>query len=89
MNPEQKKLLRDALVAALVAANPVSLPLETLRGAARSAGFSIDATTVEAEMHYLIGKGLAEPRSEELSAGVKRWIVTSAGVDYAEREGLA
>jgi hypothetical protein len=89
MTAEQKKLLRDALIASLVAAAPVSLPLSTLMGAAKSAGFVIDAATLEAHLGYIVGKGLAEIRTERLSAGVKRWAVTSDGVDYAEAEGIA
>lgn len=89
MKAEQKKLLRDALVASLVAAAPVSLPLATLMGAARSAGFRIDEDELEAHLGYIEGKGLTRVTRETLSAGVRRWEATSDGVDYAESEGLA
>lgn len=89
MKPEQKKLLRDALVAGLVASAPVSLPIATLMGVARSAGFKIDEAELESHLSYIVGKGLAQVSTERLSAGVKRWASTAEGVDYAEAEGLA
>ena len=88
MNAEQKKLLRDALLAALAALAPLSAPLATLRNAARAAGFALDEKGVSAEMDYLVGKGLAEERREELSVAAVRWKLTSAGTDYCERESL-
>ncbi len=89
MKPEQKKLLRDALVAGLVTSTPVSLPIGTLMGLARSAGFKMDEAELEAHLSYIVGKGLAQVTTERLSAGVRRWSSTSDAVDYAEAEGLA
>jgi hypothetical protein len=88
MNAEQKKLLRDALLAALAALAPLSAPLVTLRNAARAAGFALAEEDVAREMDYLEGKGLVEERREELSAAAKRWKLTSDGTDYCERENL-
>ena len=88
MTAEQKKLLRDALVAALVAAAPLSLPLATLKNAAKAAGFRVDDDELAQHLHYLTGKNLALVKPEALSAGVKRWEATAEAVDYAEAEGL-
>lgn len=88
MNAEQKKLLRDALLAALVTMAPLSLPAATLKNAARAAGFRLEDDELARELDYLAGKGLAEEKTEELSAGAKRWKATAAAVDYCEREGL-
>jgi hypothetical protein len=88
MNAEQKKLLRDALLAALVTMAPLSLPLATLRNAARAAGFRLEEEELARELDYLVGKGLVIEKAEELSAGATRWKATSAAVDYCEKEGL-
>ena len=88
MTPEQKELLRDALVTALVLQSPLSLPVGTLQGVARAAGFRIDAEELDREIQYLVEKGMAEKMPVKLSAGVKRWKSTAAAVDYCEEKGL-
>lgn len=89
MKPEQKKLLRDALVAALVTMAPLSLPLATLQGTAKAAGFTIADADLLREMDYLVKSGIAATKSERLSAGVTRWEATAEAVNYAEAEGIA
>ena len=89
MKPEQKKLLRDALVAALVTMAPLSLPLATLQGAAKAAGFSLSEADLLREMDYLVKSGMASVKTERLSAGVTRWEATAEAVNYAEAEGIA
>lgn len=88
MTPEQKQMLRDALVAALVVSAPGSLPIQTLRQTARAAGFQIDDATTATHLDYLVEKGFARVTENELSAGVKRWKATAAATDYAERNAL-
>lgn len=88
MSPEQKKLLRDALLASLVTMAPLSLPAATLKNAARAAGFRLAEEELARELDYLVGKDLVETKAEELSAGVTRWKATAAATDYCEREGL-
>ena len=88
MTPEQKQMLRDALLAALVVSSPLSLPFATLRMTARAAGFSIDDTDLARHLDYLVKSNLAETKTERLSAGVTRWQSTAAGVDYCEGAGL-
>lgn len=89
MTPEQKQLLRDALLAALVVAAPISLPLGTLLGTAKAAGFRVDGEALETHLDYLVKSGLASVRAERLSAGVRRWESTASAVDYCESQGLA
>jgi hypothetical protein len=88
MNPEQKQMLRDSLLAAMVVSIPLSLPLGTLRMTARAAGFGLDDDALEAHVDYLVEKGLAQMNRNELSAGVRRWKATAAAVDYCEANGL-
>ncbi len=88
MNAEQKKLLRDGLLSALAALAPLSANAGTLRNAARAAGFALDEAALAKELDYLVGKDLVEEKREDLSAGAKRWKLTSIGTDYCEREHL-
>ena len=88
MTAEQKKLLRDALMAALVTANPLTLPIGTLRNAAKAAGFKVEDAVLEGHLEYLVDSGLLQVKTERLSKGVVRWKATAEGVDYAEGEGL-
>lgn len=88
MTPEQKKLLRDALLASLVTMSPQTLPLATLHGAARAAGFRLTDAELLQHIDYLTESGLAAEKEERLSAGVKRWKATAAAVEHCEREGL-
>lgn len=89
MNPTQKQILRDALVAALVDVLPISLPFATLEQYAEGAGFKISAEVLEGELDYLVGKKLAELGTEPLSAGARRWKATATARDYCEGRGLA
>lgn len=88
MSPEQKQLLRDALLTGLVDALPFSLPLATLRGIAKAAGFEMDALPLTAQLEYLTGKALVEVSRSDLSAGVQRWKATAAAVEYCEANHL-
>lgn len=84
MNPEQKQLLRDALVAALATMGDLGCNLATLRGTARAAGFVINDNETMLHLSYIKGKGLAEQSTASLSAAACRWKITAAGTDYAE-----
>jgi len=88
LRPEQKKMLRDSLVAALAVPPAVSLPLATLLLAARAAGFHLTGEELLPHLKYLCGLGLAREQEEKLSAAVKRWEITAEGTEFAEREGL-
>jgi hypothetical protein len=88
MNATQKELLRDALVAALVTMSPMSLPLATLQGTARAAGFRLEDPELLREIEYLVGKGMAELVKTKLSAGLQRWKSTADATDYCEEKGL-
>ena len=88
MSPEQKEMLRDALLASLAVSFPLSLPLATLRMAARAAGFNIDDAALSSHVGYLVGKDLAETSSAKLSTAVTRCKATAAGIDYCESARL-
>ena len=81
-------MLRDALLASL-ANRTGDLPLETLRMHAKSAGFTLNSETLELHLDYLVKAGYLELKRKEISAGVRRWMATAAGIAYCEREGLA
>lgn len=89
MTPEQKKMLRDALLAALVATAPGTLPFAGLRAAARAMGFAaLPDGELAREIDYLIKRGLATSAPDPISAAVTRYSATAAATDYCETEGL-
>ncbi len=88
MNPEQKLLLRHALLRQLAAAAPASLPPATLRHGAALAGFRLDEAQLQAELDYLAGKNLLEIVPAALSRALPRARLTAAGRDYLEGENL-
>jgi len=88
MTPEQRKILRDALVKALVALAPLSISADTLKGTAKAAGFLLDDAALDREIDYICQRGLATEKSVKLSAGVRRWKATADAIEYCEAEGL-
>jgi hypothetical protein len=88
MTPEQKQLLRDALLAGLVVSMPLSLPISTLQNIARAAGFEVARLELVAHLDYLTDKGFIKTGVDEVSAGVVRYKATAAAVEYCERSGL-
>jgi hypothetical protein len=89
MTPEQRLLLRHALLRQLAAAAPASLPLATLQQGAALAGFTLGDDLLRVELDYLAGKGLAAMASATLSPALVRVVLTSAGRDYLEAQSLA
>jgi hypothetical protein len=89
MTPEQRLLLRHALLRQLAAAAPASLPLATLQQGTALAGFSLSDDLLRVELDYLAGKGLATLASAALSPALVRVVLTSAGRDYLEAQSLA
>ena len=60
MTPDQKQLLRDALVATLAMAGDLGCNLATLRNAAKAAGFVVGENEAMLHLTYITGKGYAE-----------------------------
>ena len=88
MSPEQRLLLRHALLQQLAAAAPATLPPATLRHGAALAGFPLEPDQLQTELDYLAGKNLLALAPSALSAGLLRARLTPAGRDYLESEHL-
>jgi len=88
MSPEQRKLLRDALMRALLTLAPLGVSFDTLKGTAKAAGFAIGDDALNREIDYIVKRGLAEPVKVKLSSAALRWTTTADGVEYCEDEGL-
>lgn len=88
MTPQQKEMLRELLVASLVAARDFGLPHATLQAHARMAGFRLFDEELSAELDYLVKTGMAVEKKSRLSAGAKRWEYTAAALEYCEEKGL-
>jgi hypothetical protein len=88
MSPEQRLLLRHAILRQLAAAAPASLPPATLLHGAQLAGFRIHEDALAAELDYLAGKNLLQLTPAALSPGLPRARLTAPGRDYLESEHL-
>ena len=88
MTPDQKKMLRDALLAALVISAPLSLPFARLKAAAKAMAFELPDDELAREIDYLVKSGLVTVKAETLSAGAKRYESTAKATDYCESEGI-
>lgn len=90
----QRELLRLAILEVLEAnPGPYGLSSFTLAHLVRPYGPRPDLETLEAELHYLAGKGLVEPGSKSISPELGIWRITASGRDlmacrelYPEKE---
>jgi len=88
MTPEQRLLLRHAILLQLAAAAPMSLPPATLLHGVTLAGFHLDDSQLHNELAYLAGKHLLAITPSALSPGLPRALLTADGRDYLEAEHL-
>jgi hypothetical protein len=88
MTPEQRLLLRHALLRQLAAAAPASLPPATLLHGAALAGFRLTEDQLRVELDYLAGKKLLRLVPAALSPALPRARLSAAGRDYLEAENL-
>lgn len=88
MNAQQKQIVREQILLALQSAAPVTLPTGTLQSGLRIVGFDLSEKEVEYELEYLQGKELVRMKRAALSRNIRRWGLTSAGIDYLEEKGL-
>ncbi|MGF1485413.1 MAG: winged helix-turn-helix transcriptional regulator [Opitutales bacterium] len=83
-------LLRRAILLQLEAAQPASVPPETLLDGLILAGHpSLSRDKLTPELHYLRDKGLLHEQPATLDPSKLRYRLTPAGRDYLATEGLA
>lgn len=83
MTPEQKSILRNSLLD-LLDTSRVPTSIAYLCTALKSRAFRLDTPDVERELEYLISKGFVTLERDNVSTGLKRYQITSAGTDYIE-----
>lgn len=82
MNAEQKELYRENILVQLQGGFPVHD--KTILIDLRCAGFRTNEAEMDAELEYLIEKGLVRRERAEISAGKKHYKLTAAGTEYLE-----
>ena len=88
MIPEQKELLRHAILLQLEAASPASLPADTILQGVKLAGHRIGSEILSKELQYLGGKELLREALKTITKSARRYLLTAAGIDYLEEQGL-
>lgn len=90
MNADTRELFRQNLVAQLAAAGAVGMKPAQLKLGLKVGGFDAVADKdLDDALDYIAGKGLVQVIDKMISPELKRWKITSAGYDYAAKEGLA
>lgn len=84
-----RQLRRHCILSQLEAADPVSLPTETLRHGLGLAGHNPDPAQLLKDLAYLESKALILTRHPDLDQAAKRHHLTANGRDYLESNGLA
>ena len=81
--------IRVDILTYLYGSRPQFRTLENIERANSRDGEVRDAKRVEieAELAYLLGKGLVAKRPRELDQATVEWTIASAGIDHMEREG--
>ncbi len=88
MTPEQKELLRHAILLQIEAASPASLPADTILQGVKLAGHRIGREILSKELQYLGGKGLLKEKPKTITKSARRYQMSADGIDYLEEQGL-
>ena len=89
MNAQQREIFRDTILRAFKASSGCGLSVVTLDVTLRSCGFrKFDYEEVEAEVRYLMDKGLVAEVPKSHSPANRLWRITAEGVDDLEKRGL-
>ena len=89
MDSATKELFRENLIAQLAAVGAIGIKPAALKIGARKGGFEPTDAQLDNEIDYLIGKGFVADIEKEISPANRRFKITAAGVDFAEKHGLA
>ena len=87
MANERTEKIRNEILFQGYSARPAARSADRMATQARRDGELYDATEreFEVECEYLVGRGLLEARTG-LHAGMKRYALTSAGIDFHEAQ---
>lgn len=82
-NPQERQLLRRALVRGLEAADGAGMTIPSLRNVAVMAGHDdVEFSAVARELAYLADKGLIAELAQHISPEIKRWRIVAEGRDW-------
>jgi len=89
MTPAARELFRQNLLQQLAAISPGTLPVPALKVGLAIGGFERPTDeAIQAELQYLIDKGLVARPPALISPENGRWRITAAGADYLAERGL-
>ena len=84
MTPEQKEFYRKNIMRQLDACRVPMLGAALLNGLKWGGFEATDAAEMEREIEYLVEKGFVRVVADQVSAGVRRYKITAAGVEFME-----
>jgi len=87
---DRRSRIRTEILTQLYGYRPGVRPAERIARLARMDGEfdSLSEREIKAEAEYLIGRGLVEAVPNPLARFETAYRITSAGIDYAEGEGI-
>lgn len=88
-DPSKKAFERQTILLVLEAAGTTPVPIDDLQRMLPLKSVRMGFTEIEKELDYLLGKGLVQAVTHDLSAGFRRWKLTATGRELLESEGLA
>ena len=84
MTPEQTEIYRKNILRQLDACRVPLLGAALLNGLKWGGFESTDAAEMELEIAYLVEKGFVRVVPDQISAGVRRYKITAAGIEFME-----
>lgn len=89
LKEEQKEILRNSILLALMARHPLSLSLESILIAVKCNGFqTLDTVELEKQLRYLFAHQRIEPEDREMNKANVRYLITRAGISWLDEQGL-
>lgn len=89
MDEAKRQQVREGILEDLYEVARDGFPAVTLmHGLTRIRRIKISEEELDRELNYLEGKGFIERRASAISVASVRWVITAAGQEYLEAEGL-
>ncbi len=90
MQPSDRELLRENILAQCCGAPRIGIPVSTIIQRAMNAGYDeLTGAEVDQQIRYLEGKNFIREVDKKLSPENRRYVGTPEGDDYLAVKGLA
>lgn len=89
MTPEAREIFRQEILSIANNASPVGVTARIFEVYLRPLGITHTRQELEAQIAYLVDKGLLKITDKAISPELRVWTVTSQGTDYLASNGLA